>query len=102
MADRRGTHGIPFLLQDAHRVYADRGGREDGRLAVRRLLDKRLRQMVHWRTGQEYARLAEDLDADGGWADAALLRQIAATDHLLTEAQTSWNTQYTTPPPDPQ
>ena len=55
----------PFLLRDAHRVYADRGGREDGYLAARRLLDERLRQMVHWPTGQEYARLAEDLDADG-------------------------------------
>ena len=88
----------PFLLRDAHRVYADRGGREDGRLAARRLLDERLRQMVHWPTGQEYARLAEDLDADGRWADAALLRQIAATDHLLTEAQTHWNTRYATRP----
>ena len=88
----------PFLLQDAHRVYADRGGREDGRLAARRLLDERLRQMVHWPTGQEYACLAEDLDADGRWADAALLRQIAATDHLLTEARTHWNTRYATRP----
>ena len=88
----------PFLLRDAHRVYADRGGREDGRLAARRLLDERLRQMVHWPTGEEYARLAEDLDADGRWADAALLRQIAATDHLLTEAQTHWNTRYATRP----
>ena len=88
----------PLLLRDAHRVYADRGGREDGRLAARRLLDERLRQMVHWPTGQEYARLAEDLDADGRWADAALLRQIAATDHLLTEAQTHWNTRYATRP----
>jgi len=88
----------PFLLRDVHRVYADRGGREDGRLAARRLLDERLRQMVHWPTGQEYARLAEDLDADGRWADAALLRQIAATDHLLTEARTHWNTRYATRP----
>ena len=88
----------PFLLQDAHRVYADRGGREDGYLAARRLLDERLRRMVHWPTGQEYARLAEDLDADGRWADAALLRQIAATDGLLTEAQTRWNTRYAARP----
>jgi hypothetical protein len=88
----------PLLLRDAHRVYADRGGQEDGYLAARRLLDERLRQMVHWPAGQEYARLAEDLDADGRWADAALLRQIAATDHLLTEAQTRWNTRYATRP----
>ena len=84
----------PLLLRDAHRVYADRGGQEDGYLAARRLLDERLRQMVHWPTGQEYARLAEDLDADGRWADAALVRRIAGTDHLLTEAQTRWNTRY--------
>ena len=84
----------PLLLRDAHRVYADRGGQEDGYLAARRLLDERLRQMVHWPTGQEYARLAEDLDADGRWADAALLRRIAGTDSLLTEAQTRWNTRY--------
>jgi len=88
----------PFLLRDAHRVYADRGGREDGRLAARRLLDARLRQMVHWPNGQEYARVAEDMDADGRWADAALLRQIAATDHLLTDAQTHWNSRYATRP----
>ena len=48
-----------------HRVYADRGGQEDGYLAARRLLDERLRQMVHWPTGQEYARLA------GTWTPTA-------------------------------
>ena len=94
----REVHMDPLLLRDAHRVYADRGGQEDGYLAARRLLDERLRQMVHWPTGQEYARLAEDLDADGRWADAALLRRIAGTDSLLTEAQTRWNTRYATRP----
>ncbi|MGA2830221.1 MAG: DnaB-like helicase N-terminal domain-containing protein [Streptosporangiaceae bacterium] len=86
----------PFLLRDAHRVFADRGGGEDGYLAARRLLDERLRQMVHWPTGREYALLADDLAAEGRQDDAALLRQIAATDHLLTEAQTRWNARYAT------
>jgi hypothetical protein len=88
----------PFLLRDAHRVYADRGGGEDGYLAARRLLDQRLRQMVHWPAGREYAVLADDLAAEGKADDAALLRQIAATDSLLTEAQTLWNTRYATRP----
>jgi len=88
----------PFLLQDAHRICAERGGGQDGHLAARRLLDERLCQMVHWPAGREYALLADDLAAEGRRDDAALLRQIAATDHLLTEAQTRWNTRYASRP----
>jgi hypothetical protein len=88
----------PFLLQDAHRICRERGGGQDGYLAARRLLDERLCQMVHWPAGREYALLADDLAAEGRRDDAALLRQIAATDHLLTEAQTRWNIRYASRP----
>ena len=84
----------PFLLEDARRACADRGGGENGYLAARRLLDQRLRRMVHWPAEQDYAQLAGDLAAEGREEDATLLRQVAATGGLLTEAQARWNTRY--------
>ena len=84
----------PFLLQDAQHAYADRGGGAAGYLAARRLLDERLRRMVHWPRARDYAQLANDLAADGRDDDALLLRRVAATGGLLTEAQARWNTRY--------
>ena len=52
--------------------------------------------MVHWPRGRDYAQLADDLAADGRDDDAALLRRVAATGGLLTEAQARWNTRYAT------
>jgi hypothetical protein len=89
----------PLLLDDAHRVFHDRGGGINGALAVRRLLDERLRRMVTWPRAQDYTQLADDL-ADHGRPeqDTLLLRCTATTDHLLAEAQTRWNTRYDTRP----
>ena len=84
----------PFLLEDAQYAYADRGGGAAGYLAARRLLDERLRRMVHWPRARDYAQLAEDLAAEGRDGDAVLLRRVAATGGLLTEAQARWNTRY--------
>lgn len=89
----------PLLLDDAHRVFNDRGGGMDGALAVRRLLDQRLRRMVTWPRPVDYEQLADDL-ADQGRPeqDTLLLRCAATTDFLLAEAQTRWNTRYDTRP----
>ena len=84
----------PFLLREARAAYADRGGGAGGYLAARRLLDQRLRAMVHWPRARDYADLADDLAAAGRDDDAILLRRVAATRALLTEAQTRWNTRY--------
>ena len=83
-----------FLLEDARQAYADRGGGPHGYLAARRLLDERLRRMVHWPRARDYAQLADDLAAEGRDGDALLLRRVAATGGLLTEAQGRWNTRY--------
>jgi hypothetical protein len=92
----------PLLLDDAHRVFNDRGGGINGALAVRRLLDERLRRMVTWPRALDYTQLADDLAGQGHpEQDTLLLRCAATTDFLLAEAQTRWNTRYDTRPETP-
>jgi hypothetical protein len=89
----------PLLLADAHRVFNDRGGGINGALAVRRLLDDRLRRMVTWPRALDYDQLADDLAGQGHpEQDTLLLRCAATSDFLLAEAQTRWNTRYDTRP----
>jgi hypothetical protein len=89
-------------LADARRVFNDRGGGTNGALAVRRLLDDRLRRMVHWPRALDYDQLADDLtDRGHPEQDTLLLRCAGATDHLLAEAQANWNTRYDTRPEIP-
>jgi hypothetical protein len=89
----------PLLLADAHRVFNDRGGGINGALAVRRLLDERLRRMVPWPRALDYEQLADDLAGHGHpEQDTLLLRCAATSDFLLAEAQTRWNTRYDTRP----
>jgi len=83
----------PFLVQDARMIYTERGG-ADGYLAARRLLDERLRAMVHWPRARDCAELADDLAVAGRDDDAVLLRRVAATGALLAEAQNRWSTRY--------
>jgi hypothetical protein len=92
----------PLLLDDAHRVFTDRGGGTNGALAVRRLLDDRLRRMVTWPRALDYEQLADDL-ADQGHPeqDTLLLRCAATADVLLAEAQVGWNSRYDTRPETP-
>lgn len=92
----------PLLLNDARRVFQDRGGGVNSALAVRRLLDERLRHMVQWPRALDYTQLADDL-ADQGYPeeDALLLRCAAAADVLLAEARSRWNTRYDTRPETP-
>jgi hypothetical protein len=92
----------PLLLDDARRVFNDRGGGINGALAARRLLDERLRRMVAWPRALDYTQLADDL-ADQGHPeqDTLLLRCAGAADVLLAEAQTRWNTRYDTRPETP-
>ncbi len=85
--------GDPFLIDDLARAFAAREG-EDGYLLARRMLDDRLRRMVHWPRGLDYARIADDLATGGRDEDATRLRRVAATDGLLTEAMARWNTRY--------
>lgn len=92
----------PLLLADAHRIFRDRGGGTNGALAVRRLLDDRLRRMVTWPRALDYEQLADDLSDQGHpEQDTLLLRCAGTTDHLLAEAQTNWNTRYDTRPETP-
>jgi hypothetical protein len=92
----------PLLLNDAHRVFHDRGGGINGALAVRRLLDERLRRMVTWPRALDYEQLADDLAGQGHpEQDTLLLRCAGTTDFLLAEAQARWNTRYDTRPETP-
>lgn len=87
----------PLLLNDLKLAFEARAG-QDGYLLARRLLDERLRAVVHWPRGMDHAQIADDLTAGGSHGEAALLRQVAATDGLLTEAQARWNTRYAARP----
>ena len=83
----------PLLFSDLRLAFEARAG-ADGYLLARRLVDERLRAVVHWPRGCDYAQVADDLAAGGRQDEAALLRKVAATDGLLTEAQARWNSRY--------
>ena len=89
------------ILMLAHRALAAGEGNTGALLAARRVLDDEVRTLIPGPSGDDYASAAEDYDRLGRPGDAALLRQIAATDKLLAEAGTQWNTRYDDRPPTP-
>jgi hypothetical protein len=101
-AARLGEHWLTSVLQSdvtVLRIAADAaaagGDAATGALAARRAPDEQLRQMTGWPRAEDYARMAADYQAQGRAAEAALLRQAAATDDLAAEARARWNHRYT-------
>jgi hypothetical protein len=89
------------ILMLAHRALNAGDGSAQAQLAARRTLDSELRDLLSWPSGDDYARAADDYDRLGRPGDAALLRRVAATDKLLADARTQWNTRYDDRPPAP-
>jgi hypothetical protein len=81
-------------LMLAHRALAAGDGSAHALVAARRALDSELRTLFPRPSGDDYTRAADDYDRLGRPGDAALLRSIAATDKLLADARTQWNTRY--------
>jgi len=89
------------ILMLAHSALAAGDGSPQAQVAARRALDRELRDLLSWPSGEDYARAAGDFDRLGRPDDAALLRRIAATDKLVADARTQWNTRYDDRPPAP-
>jgi hypothetical protein len=89
------------MLRMAGEQYAGATDAETGALAARRSLDGLLRVMSGWPRPEDYARMAADYEAAGRAGEAALLRQIAATEGLQAEARARWNHRYAGRPASP-
>jgi hypothetical protein len=94
-------HGVTAMLRsDAMILLLARKSVEEGdgspaaHIAARRDLDREIRELLPWPTGEDYARAAEDYERLGRSHDAALLRSMAATDTLIAAARAAWNTRY--------
>lgn len=111
-----GSAGVPgetehavttMLRSDAVILMLVRKALEEGdgspaaQVAARRDLDREVRELLPWPSGEDYARAAADYERMGRPADAALLRRMAATDTLIAAAKTRWNTRYDKRPTTP-
>ena len=89
------------ILMLARKALEEGSGSPAAQLAIRRELDRELRDLLPWPTGDDYARAAADYERMGRPDDAALLRRMAATDSLIAAAKTAWNTRYDARPTAP-
>ena len=89
------------ILMLARQTVEDGDGSPAAYIAARRELDREVRELLPWPSGEEYARAAEEYERMGRTDDAALLRRIAATDTLIAAAKAEWNTRYDARPSTP-
>jgi hypothetical protein len=82
------------ILMLAREALAKGHGSPAAHIAARRGLDREVRELLPWPTGEDYERAAEDYERMGRMDDAALLRRMAATDTLIAAAKAEWNTRY--------
>jgi hypothetical protein len=114
--DTGGDAGVPcetehvvttMLRSDAMILILARKAVEAGdgspaaHIAARRDLDREVRELLPWPSGEDYARAAADYERMGRPDDAALLRRMAAADTLIAAAKTEWNTRYEARPSTP-
>ncbi len=83
-----------MILTFARQAVEDGDGSPAGYIAARRGLDREVRGLLPWPSGEDYARAAADYERMGRTDDAALLRRIAATDTLIAAARAEWNSRY--------
>ncbi len=89
------------ILMLARKAVEDGDGSTGAHIDARRVLDRELRALLPWPSGEDYARAAADYERTGRADDAALLRRLAAADALIAAARTEWNTRYDARPSTP-
>ena len=88
-----------MILMLARKAVEDGDGSPAAHIAARRDLDREVRELLPWPSGDDYARAAADYERMGRTDDAALLRGMAAADTLIAAARAEWNTRYDARPP---
>jgi len=83
----------PLILNQAAALAAAHGPGDGTRLAVRQLLDARIREITRWPRDEDYARIAADLDHAGLGDKADVLRQVADGE-LQDQARDRWLHRY--------
>jgi hypothetical protein len=90
------------ILMLARKAVEEGDGSAGAHIDARRVLDRELRALLPWPSGEDYARAAADYERTGRADDAALLRRLAATDALMAAAaRTEWNARYDARPSTP-
>jgi hypothetical protein len=89
------------ILMLARKAVEEGSGSPAAHIAARRDLDREMRELLPWPSGEDYARAAADYERTGRPDDAALLRRMAATDTLIDAAKAEWNTRYDARPSTP-
>ena len=90
-----------IILMLARQTIEDGDGSPAAHIAARRDLDREMRALRPWPSGEDYARAAADYERMGRTDDAALLRRMAAADTLIAAARAEWNTRYDARPTAP-
>jgi hypothetical protein len=90
-----------MILMLARKAVEEGDGSPAAYIAARRDLDREVRELLPWPSGEDYARAAADYERMGRPGDAALLRRMAATDTLIAAAKAEWNTRYDARPSTP-
>lgn len=90
-----------MILMLARKAVEEGDGSPAAYIAARRDLDREVRELLPWPSGEDYARSAADYERMGRPGDAALLRRMAATDTLIAAAKAEWNTRYDARPTAP-
>jgi hypothetical protein len=90
-----------MILMLARNAIEEADGSPAAHIAARRDLDREVRELVPWPSGEDYTRAAADYERMGRPDDAALLRRMAATDTLIAAAKAEWNTRYDARPTTP-
>jgi hypothetical protein len=90
-----------MILMLARQAVQEGDGSPAAHIAARRDLDREVRELLPWPSGEDYARAAADYERIGRTEDAALLRSMAATDTLIATAKAEWNTRYDARPSTP-
>jgi hypothetical protein len=90
-----------MILMLARQALDEGNGSPAAHIAARRDLDREVRELLPWPSGEDYTRAAADYERMGRAGDAALLRRMAATDTLIAAAKAEWNTRYDARPSTP-